>query len=171
MIKEQAKTKNPYMVKDYSQKLVELRKKAPGILGLPFGEILKRCGIPEEVFQVYEQGHIPPWLPHVHALYEEFNLSLNWLLFDIEPMFEKRDNLEQKMPGGVFEYTSDNIPIYTFFSNFMRDPDIEEFFLVLLNIILKGSLDGLKKALQEDPATAAFFQDSAPGTQADADQQ
>jgi len=110
-------------------------------------------------------------LPHVHALYEEFNLSLNWLLFDIEPMFEKRDNSEEETPREIFEFTSDDIPIYTFFSNFMRDPDIEEFFLVLLNIILRGSLDGLKKALQEDPATAAFFQDSAPGTQADADQQ
>jgi len=65
---------------------------------------------------------------------------------------------------GIFELTSDDIPIYTFFSNFMRDPDIEEFFLVLLSIILRGSLDGLQKALQKDPAYAAHFQDSTPGT-------
>jgi len=42
MSKDEIKTKRPYMVKDYSQKLVDLREKAPGILGIPFEEILQR---------------------------------------------------------------------------------------------------------------------------------
>jgi len=86
------------------------------------------------------------------------------LLFDIEPMFEKRDNSEQGTPGEIFEFSSDDIPIYTFFANLMRYPDIEEFFLVLMNIILSGSIDGLKKALRENPAYAAYWRNSAPGT-------
>jgi len=66
-------------VMDFSPRFREFRETAPGILGITFEEILRKCGIPEEVFRAYEQGLKSPLVEHLFSLCRECHLDINWL--------------------------------------------------------------------------------------------
>jgi len=64
---------------DFNPRFKEFREKAPGILGIPFDEILKKCGISGKNYRAYEQGLKYPPVEHLFSLCRECHLNINWL--------------------------------------------------------------------------------------------
>jgi len=150
--------------RDYGRRFIQLREKAPGFLKLPFDEILKKCEIPEDVYRVYESGTIPPWKPHALALQKHFNVNVNWLLFGIGEMFGGITDFPARLRKMVSRQSSEDLPAYYLVWQMMKNPQMEEFFILLINIILSGGLEGLYSAIKKNPTYADFIKNSAPGT-------
>jgi transcriptional regulator with XRE-family HTH domain len=81
-----AKKKKPVKM-DIALRLAKIRNEAPAILGIPFEEILKRCGISEKFYLACEQGKRRLRANHMQSLSIECKLNVNWLLGRGEVMF------------------------------------------------------------------------------------
>jgi len=75
------------LLNDINLRLTAFRNKAPGILGIPFEEILQRCGITEKYYLSCEHGRRRLRTNHLARLQSEFKLNPNWVLGGNEPMF------------------------------------------------------------------------------------
>jgi len=75
------------LLNDINRRLTEFRNKAPGILGIPFEEILQRCGITKKYYLFCEHGRRRLRADHLARLQSEFKLNSNWMLGSNEPMF------------------------------------------------------------------------------------
>ena len=129
---------------NFSPRFREFRETAPGILGIPFDEILKRCGIPEKEYRAYEQGLKQPRADHLFSLSKEFNLNINWFFGIEDAMFVTTNALYVDTSNEVSDRAARSI----LFKRVMENPDAEKFFLSLTEFLLSMSEDELKNLFQ-----------------------
>jgi len=138
--------------KNFGKSLRKLREIGPNLLGVSFKEILLRCEIPEKVYRVYELGLLPPWLPHAHALAMEFDLDLHCLLTGKGPMIYKEEHSTGKISGEAILKRTRRDCGYMLLFKMMKNPNLEAFFLSIMDIIVTDSSTFLDEATLENRA-------------------